>query len=614
MTTRNLAAPDDAQIRDDCPHTGTSAATPLEELARPTGTGSTPPDATENIESPAAEPRRSPVRSSKSIESVLASRWARILIPSLSDLFFLAILVWLFLSGGAAGWQGLLADADVGWHIRTGDYILAHHAVPHQDLYSFSKPGAPWYAWEWLSDVIDGGLHQIAGLKGVVLASAVIIALFATTLVRRMVWRGVHLLVALAVALLGVGAASIHFLARPHIYTLLFLSISMWLIEADREGAVEDAGASPGARIPEEQSASVMRGYIGRARIWWLVPLAVLWTNMHGGFLALIAVLGLTTVGLAVETFLETRAGRGDWRNVLRYAGLTGACAAATLINPYGWRLHQHVLEYLRSDWIRNVIQEFQSPSFRTENMMQFEALLLVGLMVAASLFRRRRIVEGLWIVFWAHMALGSARHVPVFVTVAVPVIAAELAQWWGALTARAGKASLAGIINQIASDSLPGFRRTSAWPFAAITVLIVMGAPIRWPRDFPDQVFPTKMVHDHADLITASRVLTTDQWGDYLIYTDPRRKVFVDGRSDFYGPEIGNEYLGLINGRWDWQQILAKYQFSLALVPTDCAIAQLLKLSPDWRVIEDDGKRIFLVRGPAPVPTQGNLHAEPRF
>jgi hypothetical protein len=303
-----------------------------------------------------------------------------------------------------------------------------------------------------------------------------------------------------------------------------------------------------------------------------------------------------------------------NWSNVLRYAGLTGVCSAATLINPYGWRLHQHVLEYLRSDWIRNVIQEFQSPSFRSENMMQFEAVMLIGLMVALSLFQRRRVVEGLWIVFWAHMALASARHVPVFITVAAPVVAFEVARWWTGWTARAGKASLAGIVNQIAADSLAGFGRTSAWPLIAVLVLMFLGAPMRWPQDFPDLVFPTKMVHDHADLIGASRVLTTDQWGDYLIYTDPRLKVFVDGRSDFYGPEVGNEYLGIINGRWDWQQILAKYQFNLALVPTETAISQLLKLSPDWRAVEDDGKRILLVRGSPSVPPTGNSHPEPRF
>src|SRR5437868_7044599 len=97
----------------------------------------------------------------RSMESVLENPWARLLIPSLSDLFFLAILVWLFLSSGSSGWQGLLADADAGWHIRTGEYILDHHAVPHVDLYSFSKPDAAWYAWEWLTDVIYGGLHRM---------------------------------------------------------------------------------------------------------------------------------------------------------------------------------------------------------------------------------------------------------------------------------------------------------------------------------------------------------------------------------------------------------------------------------------------------------------------
>src|SRR6476660_7528140 len=137
------------------------------------------------------------------MDTILARAWARVFIPSLSDLFFLAVLIWLFMSSGAAGWQGLLADADVGWHIRTGEYILDHHAVPHVDLYSFSKPGAAWYAWEWLTDVIDGGLHRMAGLKGIVLMAAILISLFALSLIRRMVSRGVHMFVALAVALLG---------------------------------------------------------------------------------------------------------------------------------------------------------------------------------------------------------------------------------------------------------------------------------------------------------------------------------------------------------------------------------------------------------------------------
>src|SRR6185295_19243905 len=149
---------------------------------------------------------------SRQVESVLENPWARLLMPSFSDLFFLAVLVWLFMSSGWAGWQGLLADGDSGWHIRTGEYILDHHAVPRHDLYSFSKPDAPWYAWEWLTDVIDGGLHRVFGLKGIVLLAAILISLFAISLIRRMVSRNTHLFVAMAVALLGVGGSSIHFL------------------------------------------------------------------------------------------------------------------------------------------------------------------------------------------------------------------------------------------------------------------------------------------------------------------------------------------------------------------------------------------------------------------
>ena len=502
------------------------------------------------------------------MDSVLARPWARALVPSLSDLFFVAILAWLFMSSGAAGWEGLLADADAGWHIRTGEYILDHHTVPRLDLYSFSKPQAPWYAWEWLTDVLLGGLHRIAGLKGIVLLAGVLISLFALTLIRRMVSRGVHLFIALAVALLGVGGSSMHFLARPHLLTMLLLSVSVWMIEEDRKRP--------------------------SVRIWWLVPLTAVWTNLHGGFLALIAVLGLAAAGSAIEAWFGSV---GTIREPLRYAKLTLACTAATLLNPYGWNLHRHVIEYLRSDWIRNVVQEFQSPSFRSENMLQFEALLLIGLIVAGAQFRRWKIVEGLWIVFWAHMALGSVRHAPLFITVTAPILAGQLSEWWVRWTAGVKRGTLPNILNLMAADALKGFRRSSVWPAAVVIVLALIGRPVKWPQDFPDFVFPTGIVHRHSELILQSRVLTTDQWADYLIYTNPAQKVFIDGRSDFYGPEVGNDYIRLTGGSWEWPQLIEKYRFNLVLLPVESAIVQILKTAPGWRVLEDDGKRILLVR-----------------
>src|SRR5260370_21340943 len=69
--------------------------------------------------------------------------------PSLADLFFPVFLLAAF--GPLRAWQGLLADGDTGWHIRTGDFILETGRVPFRDLFSFSRPGQPWFAWECLA-------------------------------------------------------------------------------------------------------------------------------------------------------------------------------------------------------------------------------------------------------------------------------------------------------------------------------------------------------------------------------------------------------------------------------------------------------------------------------
>src|SRR5665213_2855601 len=426
--------------------------------------------------------------SAKALNALLAHRWRRLLVPSLLDFLFIALIVWLFMSSsGAHGWQSLLADADVGWHIRTGEYILDHHQVPHHDLYSFSKPGAPWYAWEWLTDIIDGLLFRWAGLKGIVLAAGALIALFATTLMRRIVDAGAHLFVALLVTLFSVGSASMHFLARPHVFTLLLLSISMALIEADRRGA-------------------------NPARLWWLVPITLVWTSLHGGFLVLIGLLGLATIGAAVEAWIQRPPGaRPDWAPALRWGMLTASCAAVSLLNPYGWELHAHVLQYLRSDWIRKVVQEFQSPIFRNENMLQFEALLFIGLITAGARLRRGRVIDGLWILALGYMALSSVRHVPIFVTVTAPLIAAAMTSWWKIWVGDASPKSAAGILNQMGFELARGFQRYSIWIVAAVAALALSGSAIAWPTDFPSELFPTAMIHAHEQEILHARVLTTD-------------------------------------------------------------------------------------------------------
>src|SRR6266481_4892560 len=88
------------------------------------------------------------------------------LIPSLSDLAFLTPILVLFWCTAGVGW--LLTDSDTGWHIRAGEWILKNGRVPATDLFSFTKAVQPWFAWEWLSEVLMAVIHRHFGLAGIV--------------------------------------------------------------------------------------------------------------------------------------------------------------------------------------------------------------------------------------------------------------------------------------------------------------------------------------------------------------------------------------------------------------------------------------------------------------
>jgi hypothetical protein len=90
--------------------------------------------------------------------------------------------------------------------------------------------------------------------------------------------------------------------------------------------------------------------------------------------------------------------------------------------------------------------------------------------------------------------------------------------------------------------------------------------------------------------------VYTDDEWGDYLIYTGyPKLRVFVDGRSDFYGPEFCNTYLNIVRNRYDWEHALKAHNVDTALVRADSPLASTMKESARWQVIYDDGLAVVL-------------------
>src|SRR5438874_623826 len=152
-----------------------------------------------------------------------SNRWYLRLLPSLTDLvFLLPAFVLLVLLPGT---KSLLADGDTGWHIRTGEWILQHRAVPTVDLFSFTKPNQAWFAWEWGWDVLFALIHHAAGLAGVALANVILLCLISALLFRLIRRCSENDLLALFFTFVSLGGSSIHWLARPHLFSWLFVLI-----------------------------------------------------------------------------------------------------------------------------------------------------------------------------------------------------------------------------------------------------------------------------------------------------------------------------------------------------------------------------------------------------
>jgi hypothetical protein len=508
----------------------------------------------------------------------------------------------------------LLGDAGIGWHIRTGQLILATHAVPRVDPFS-SLTGQPWFAWEWLYDAAAGWLDSVAGLNGVVLFTSLTIAgLFAWTF-RLLLRRGTNVLMALVLVLLAESASMIHFLARPHVVSWLFTVVCFWILEASGKGC---DGSHP--------SSSESGAGIGRTRLLWLLPLLMLaWVNLHGGFLVGFALLGTYWVGAVWQWFNLKEDRFDDALQKIRIARrvrnltLTAALSAvATLVNPYGYKLHVHIYRYLSNRFLMDHIDEFQSPNFHYVAQKCFAGLLLLTLVALAAKRHEASATQGLVVLFAVYSGLYASRNIPVSSLLLILVIGPWLSDAMERLEAMLSRRGSAIRWGRLASTaflqrmktielSLPGH----LWSFAAIVLscwIAVHGGKLDatplMDAHFDAKRFPVHAVDYLEKHEVPGPVVGPDYWGGYLIYRlYPRVRIVVDDRHDFYGEDFLKSYLKMMHVEPRWEDFLLQHEAHCVIVPKESALANILAGNPGWQPIYSDDVALVFVR--TPVPTQ---------
>jgi len=502
--------------------------------------------------------------------------------PSIADLIFVALLATLVFTPLSVK---LLGDAGIGWHIRTGQQILATHAVPRVDPFSSSMAGRTWFAWEWLYDMVVGELEAKLGLNGVVWFTAIVIAAVFALLFRMLMQRGVNLCVTLAMTLLAMGASMIHFLARPHVVSWLFTLIWFWILDTTERDS--------------------LGGRDRNTRWLWALPLLMLvWVNVHGGFLVGFILLGIFWLGATwnwlaikdaqIEQALQ-KITAGKRSKDLFWVGL--ASLAASLVNPYGWKLHAHIYSYLSNRFLMDHIEEFQSPNFHGVAQKCFALLLLIVFAVLTFRGRQLRASGVLIILFAAYAGLYASRNIPVssilLVIVVVPLMHSATPKREGFLQRM-----------QQMESRLHGH----LWPAAAIVLTFGIvangghvGSSTLMDAHFDPKRMPVEAVTYLEQHGVSGPILSPDYWGGYLIYhLAPIQKVVVDDRHDFYGEQFLKSYLKMMHIERGWQDFLREHEASCILLPRDAALANVLLETREWKQIYSDDVAIAFVRTPA--------------
>lgn len=482
---------------------------------------------------------------------------------SLSNVFPVVLLLGLF---------GMTArpatDPDLWWHLRTGQWIMENGRIPHSDRFSFTRAGQPWVSHEWLSEVAFYEIWKHIGAGGLIIASTIVTTVGFMLLYLRCPGKPHWAAVATA---LGALASAPAWGVRPQMFTFVLASLLLWLLER------------------------------GQERPWLLLsvpPLFLLWLNLHAGFALGPALMLAYSVGLVVEVCIGDTLWREARLILARLVLLMLACLALVPLNPSGVQLYRYPFDTLRSAAMRSFIVEWFSPNFHEMRFFPFLVVFLLLLVLIRRPQARAPARVLVPLVLTTLLALDAVRHIPIFVLLAVPVIAAGLAVPW-TLTGRPAPSSSVWV--------RPVFNVMAVVLMAALA-LVRWGMLTRGQAEAEAHQFPKKAVEALHSRGGGGKVFAYYDWGGYTIYKlYPAYRVFVDGRADLYGDELLRQFQTTVQARTGWRDVLDRWNVRAVLLPPYCALAQALALDPNWHLEYRDSQALVLLRSTGSTENAGD-------
>jgi hypothetical protein len=509
--------------------------------------------------------------------------------------FFLAVWLILLIAFRERGFY----DPGALWHIKVGEIIL-DRGFPHTDPFTYTFEGHTWIPQQWGAEVLMALAHRAGGLDTLLLGFTALVAGLFTMIFRRATQAGMGPLLAGLVVGLSLFIGAFHYFVRPHMFTIALLGWTMMCI-VDFE-----------------------RGRCSLWRLSGLIPLYVVWTNLHGGVLGGTMTFGLAVAGWGVlflyeraATVREARSPIQSWRTAFLLVGIVIACGLTPFVNPFGMELLNTWQRIVGSKVLPQIVNEHMpldpsSPLGQT--IIAFGACYLIAL---AGVFPKVPRVSWLIPLAWFALSFKGIRQGPLFaITAAVALVDLWPHTVWHRLLKKYGDGSLA-------HEPELNPSRNVAWaavPALAVALAFVLQTSHRnvpvlgsgWARLDPNFI-PTELTGElqayAARVPPGTRIFNDANLGGYLIYHTPSLKIFMDDRCELYGDDEMQYYadtLGLPPEQLGprFEEWASRLQFDRAVVLTDPSgesqppLEQYLASTPGkWRQVARAKRAVIFER-----------------
>jgi len=433
------------------------------------------------------------------------SVWHRLLALLRIRVLQLSGLVVLLTGVGALAFEVkyCVLDADIGWHLKVGDWIIAHGALPHTGILSRTAANRPWVAYSWGYEVLLSRAYDWFGLVGV--------GLFGTLLTLAIAGAVFWMLLRLsgrfwlALGLTAVVCWLFLFIAmpRPLFFSAALFAVTLTLIlEANRTGRIQT--------------------------LYWLPAIFVVWANLHIQF-----VYGLFLLGLLVSVSLAQRlANRFGFLPDFLFTPklfsshliiLFGVCILATMVGPNFYHPYQVAYEYSKARFPYSFLVEQQPLSFQAAR--HYITLLLTGA---------------------AFYAVGWQKKLDPY-KLAVLIVASLVAYramrdiWFICIPAAA---CIADFPAQEPERDQPANWLEKAAVLAVVAICLAVLSPLtHFNQRGLDQAIRSQYPVNAVDFLRQNPqpgpLYNNFSWGGFLAWYLPEYPVAIDGRTDLYGDEL---------------------------------------------------------------------------